>query len=53
MSAPLADQFEDIAKRWKEIEAESKGEAPKQETPQTSPSEQEQYFDVFGAGIFY
>lgn len=53
MSTPLADQFEDIAKRWKEIEAESKGEAPKHETPQISPAEQEPVYWGDGAGVYW
>ena len=45
MSTPAADDFAEIARRIKEIEAESKGEAPKQEEQaQISPSEQESVF---------
>ena len=44
MAIPVADQFAEIARRIREIELEDKGEQPKQETPQISPSEQEDAF---------
>lgn len=52
MTKPAADDYEFIARRIKEIEAESKGEAPKQETPQISPSEPEA-IDNYYAGVFW
>lgn len=50
MATPAADDFAEIARRIKEIEAESKGEAPKQEEQaQISPAEQEPvYWGCFG-----
>ena len=45
MSTPACEDFVEIARRIKEIEAESKGEAPKHETPQISPAEQESNMD--------
>jgi hypothetical protein len=45
MSTPAADDYDFIARRIKEIEAESKGEQPKPaEAPQISPAEQEDAF---------
>ena len=49
----IADDVEAIAKRIREIEQEEKGEAPKQETPQISPAEQEPVYWGDGAGVYW